>query len=467
MGSDSPQPPAWYKRGWCLAVALIALFAGMSLFYGRVIIQSDGITYYALTRSLVCDKDFDLENEMGWIKDLRLRYTRSGREVSVYSCGYAILYAPMMALLNGHNALDSWMPYAQNIFFPFGQSLAVFLNSVILGLLAVYFGYRTARANGDQREKALFISIAIFLGTTLVFYTFSAPSFPHAADAFLVAASFVLILTPFRGRSVLLGFTLGMMVLLRNVNVVMLPAMVLTHLYLERKRRVTPILMVILQLFLGALPTMVLQFYYNITLYGNPFLTGYGSAPPPEFSEFASRVYRVMFRPSLGIFIWSPITFLGLIGLILGSIHRKPASLLSLACVLIFLLTLSLFGLIYPGASFGNRYFTLLFVFWVVGLSELLQTRWKRIVGILATVAMIWTLILFNAYYIVFASTTARREFLEDLRTVTPAKELRLAREVYADDQTGSGPIGLWFHSLGSRPYPSLLFILFSREPES
>src|SRR5262249_11151509 len=133
----------------------------------------------------------------------------------------------------------------------------------------------------------------------------------------------------------------------------------------------------------------------------------------------------------------------------------------------IFLLTLSLFGLIYPGASFGNRYFTLLFVFWVIGLSELLQTRWKKVFGILAVVAVAWTLILFNAYYIVFASTTARRELLEDLRTVTPTKELRLAGEVYADDQTGAGPLGLWLHSLGSHPYPSLLFILFSDEPES
>src|SRR5262249_22307671 len=151
-------------------------------------------------------------------------------------------------------------------------------------------------------------------------------------------------LSPFRGRSVLLGFTLGMMVLLRNVNVVLLPPMVLAHLYLERRRKVTSIWFIILQLLLGALPTMVLQFTYNITQYGSVFLTGYGSAPAPAFSEFVSRMYKVMFRPSLGIFIWSPITFLGFIGLILGVIHRKPASVLGLVCVVVFLLTLSLFG---------------------------------------------------------------------------------------------------------------------------
>src|SRR5262249_31618547 len=162
-------------------------------------------------------------------------------------------------------------------------------------------------------------TMACFIGTPLAFYTFVTPSFPHAADSFLTAAAFYLIFSNrFKGRNVLVGFVLGLSVLVRNVNVVFLPPMLLALLSEEYKHQERSIIFVLAEVFIGALPAMVALFYYNWSQYGSPILTGYGT--PPGFNPgLARRIYLITFAPSMGMFIWTPITLVALIGLFSGS----------------------------------------------------------------------------------------------------------------------------------------------------
>ena len=56
-----PNEPS--RRSWWAAALLLLLFVKLGLVYGRIIIDGDGLSYYALTTSLVHDHDFDLENQ--------------------------------------------------------------------------------------------------------------------------------------------------------------------------------------------------------------------------------------------------------------------------------------------------------------------------------------------------------------------------------------------------------------------
>ncbi|PWT90870.1 MAG: hypothetical protein C5B54_06365, partial [Acidobacteria bacterium] len=395
-----------------IGVSILALFAGMALLYGRIIIQNDGITYYASTRSLVLDRNFDLTNESTYLNDLRVVH-RGNQTVSVYSCGYAYLYAPWLWIFNKLDFFGSWKPYGQNAVIPFDQSFAIFAGSVLFGLICVFIGLKFAETNGVSPWRAFFIAVAAFIGTPLAFYTFVTPSFPHAVDSFLTAAAFVLIFLQFKGRNFLLGFVLGLSVMVRAVNIVFLPPMLLTLLYLEYKNEERSLLIVLAEVFIGALPAMVTLFHYNWTQYGSPFRTGYGT-PSGVLPGLPRRLYLISIAPSLGIFIWTPITLLALFGLIAGSLKFKPAFLLALSSILLFCAFTVFFGLIYPGFTFGHRYFTHFYIFWVLGLSEMMKREYWKLIVAGTALAVLWTFLLFNTYFITFASPAARKALWED-----------------------------------------------------
>src|SRR5436853_7336065 len=78
-------------------IILVAFFLVSALLYGRAIIQNDGISYYALTLSLIHDGDFDLENQLPKLREIRgFESPITGKFASTYSCGFGVLYSPFL-----------------------------------------------------------------------------------------------------------------------------------------------------------------------------------------------------------------------------------------------------------------------------------------------------------------------------------------------------------------------------------
>jgi hypothetical protein len=117
----------------------------------------------------------------------------------------------------------------------------------------------------------------------------------------------------------------------------------------------------------------------------------------------------------------------------------------------------------FPGATFGNRFLSHLYIFWVLGLYEI-YVALPRAVMITSAICVLWSFLLFNAYYINFASPE-NRKILSDIQSVTPIKALDLASKAYKSDKSTSNPIQFWYRSLKSAPYPSLHALIW--HPES
>ena len=452
------------RRVPATAVFLFVFF-GMALFYGRAVIQNDGITYYALTKSLIHDGNFDLTNESHLYRDLRtFQSPITNRIASQYSCGYSLLYAPLLALSTLFPSLNSVRPYAQNATFPFTDTLAIFIGTLLFGFLSIFVAYKTLLNVGTEKTTAYLISFAIFCGTPLIFYTFTTPSFIHASDTFIVSMIFYITVRKDPAqvekshlRNVLLGFVLGLSVLLRNINVFLIPPIVLWLLYFERQHGKKRMLITLSEIVAGGIPLLILQLCFNTTQYGGLVTTGYAVPNTDDLHDYF-RMFKVLrsigFHPSIGIFVWSPVTILSICGLIVGIIKRKPYAILAALCILSVVGSICFFRVIWPGASFGNRFLTHLYIFWVIGLYEIIL-YWRKPAFAVSTALVLWTFLLFNVYYIIFPSQISRK-VLGDPRSVTPIKFIQAAIAGYQSDVSASNPLTFWYRSIGSGQYPSL-----------
>jgi hypothetical protein len=306
-----------------------------------------------------------------------------------------------------------------------------------------------------------------------MFYTFVCPSFTHAADAFLVAFAFLLTVAQstdeawkIRLRNIALGFTLALSVLLRNNNIVLVPIFVLGRLYFEGNRNLKKNVITCAEIFAGAIPILGIQLYFNFNQYGRFLTTGYTEATQKLSLVERFRVFNLLIDPVKGIFVWHPITFLAVVGLIAGIVRHRKEAALSLISVAVVILSITFVGKSSPGAAFGQRLLAHLYIFWLVGLYQLFLLI-KRPVVALSILSIFWTFLLLNVYFVVAAHPKqvlgigTERGFHTFRMLRIASDEYRIARET--GDTTG--PIQFWSHSLGARPYPTVLFILFRSKP--
>lgn len=457
---------------------LVSVFCLLMLIYGRIVIESDGISYYALTISLLRDHDFDLANQAEKMPHIHL-VRHSVKPASMYSCGIAILYAPFLWITECLGvlfpSLSQWKPYLQNEGVPFLDALGMFIASSFCSFLTIVI---TAKLLVQRYQAsigiAVFLSLMVFVGTSLAFYTFSSPSFSQAADSLLVAAAFYFAFTkPVLGRTwmknLLTGFFLAFSIMLRNNNIVLILPIVGSILFFERKEGWKRVLITGLQILLGAFPVLLIHGYFNWTQYDQIIATGYRM----DFSERgltrklgAIRNFHAIFTdPGAGMFVWAPITFFAIVGLIVGTFRKRQETIVALLCVVIVIVSIRSMGFAWTGASFGQRFIVHLFVFFVIGIYEL-TLLWKKSTVILCAVCGLWSFLLWNAYLINFASPKFRGTLISELGgKMSPVSLLQNTRAAYSQKKT-LGTVAnfaeFWWNSLGAQPYPSLIHVLLN-----
>lgn len=456
---------------------LVSVFCLLTLICGRIVIESDGISYYALTVSLLRDHDFDLANQAEKMPQVHL-VRHSVKPASMYSCGIAILYAPFLWFTECLGvlfpSLSQWKPYLQNEGVPFLDALGMFLASLFCSFLTIVITAQLLVRNYHASfGMGVFLALMVFVGTSLAFYTFSSPSFSQAADSLLVAAAFYFAFAkPAQGktwmRNMLPGFFLAFSVMLRNNNIVLILPIVGSILFFERKEGWKQVFITGLQILLGAFPVLLVHAYFNWTQYGHIIATGYRM----DFSErgltrklWAIQNFHAIFTdPGAGMFVWAPITFFAIVGLIVGTFRKRQETIVALLCVVIVIVSIRSMGYAWTGASFGQRFIVHLFVFFVIGTYELTLLSKKSVVFVCA-VCCFWSFLLWNAYLINFASKFRGTLISELGGEMSPVSLLQNSRTAYTEKKN-SGTVAnfaeFWWNSLGAQPYPSVIHVLLN-----
>jgi len=350
-------------------MTLLLLFLALD----RPLVRGDSLAYLAWLDSLAGDLDFDLANQAAKFAHLNdyqiFFYERTQRYASVFPYGVAFLYLPFYWLAGAADRLalfhpnDGYFLVHQGVTFAYGFFSLV--GSNLYSLLAALLAFLAARRLSSLKVACL-SSLALFLGTPLLYYTTIEPLNSHIPGTFLVALFLYLYLAYGHRKATwfVLGLVAGLALLVRWQLVLYPLAWGLVELP-KRPRRVA------LSSFGFALVSWHLPFTWW-RLFGSPFVVPASLQRQRPFLAGPVFVKEVLFSPERGLFVWSPLVLLALLGLMpLFRRERRLSIFFALAFLFQLLMNASLYDW-YGGWAFGMRRMTELYPLLVCSLAVLL-----------------------------------------------------------------------------------------------
>jgi len=364
--ADVPDAVRRYDRAYTVALALglvgslaVTMFA-VRLREDKRIIIGDANAYYAWARSVLLDHDIDFRSDYQLLyprvqmPSEATEFTPRGLVVNKYPVGVAILEVPgfllghAAAILSGVPADGASLPYQGSVTW-----------SLMLYCIASFYLLYRAFANFgvDRRWAAGFCTIAL-VGTNLIHYVADA-GMSHAAGVTVTnALLFMISRLPGSERRVphllglLLGVLIGLLFLIRNTNILLLPFLIALA-WRQRRWQAAEVLPALA----GALGVAAIQPITLHLLWGQWRLSTY---PAEHFSAGLMGVVGTLFSHRHGLFVYSP-WYAALLFLTGCAMFRQKALFgVAVAAVGSFALFAAANGTWWCwwfGHSFGNRAF--------------------------------------------------------------------------------------------------------------
>ena len=335
---------------------------------------ADSFAYFAPLRSAVFDRDLDYANEARAWGYEPAAATETGLRRSAQSIGPALVWTPFFLAAHGYVLLDNRLGSARHPADGFSQPYrratwagtlaAVAVGGVLLALAA-------ARIVGPA--AGLLGALAALAASPVLYYAWLAPMMAHGVE-FGVAAA--LLWATLRARDdtagsawLWVGALFGLLVAVRWQALVLLVCVAPPAFVAWRDRRLSTLMLGVAAAlaFLTFLPQMLTW----QALYGRPITVPQGSGfmdwSSPHFSD-------VLFSANHGLFSWTPLMFLGFLGLVAGLRRER---ILCATGILAFLATAWVNGSVADwaaGDAFGARRFCLVVPLLGVGVAFAAET---------------------------------------------------------------------------------------------
>lgn len=307
---------------------------------------------------------------------------QNGRMINKYPVGVALLQAPFYLagrlvdasedparLASPRAAFQGWRAWFTVLSAPF---------YVTLGLYLLYLSWRAAFPQ-QQAWKAALSVIAIVPFTSLLYYSTIEGLMSHSYSFFLFS-SYIYLLgqlyrAPHRRHYLLLGLTVGLILVVRPFNLLLLglyPLALVPLLDWDLRGRGPMLRSALLAGFLGALILALPQLAYYKHAYGSWLTYSYGEE---TFYWSRPQLLKVLTSPKQGLFIYLPILGLWTLGLF-RKLWQSPRRFLPLTTALLLISYIySCWHMWYYGCGYGIR----VYVEWfpLLGLS-LGYFRWPQ-----------------------------------------------------------------------------------------
>jgi hypothetical protein len=353
---------------------------------------ADEIEYFSYLHSIFFDHDLEFGNEYQYFYDrdpaglagfkgtfLERREPLTGRHINFGPIGTALLWSPFYAL--AHVVVLILARLGSNV-VPDGLSWpyqAVCYASALYGLVGLFMVYRALVLYGRFAEfTSLLATLGVFLATPLLYYMTLAPGFSHAVSLFTIMLMLNVFLRLREDKDasvwgwVLVGAVGGLAGLVREQDALFLliPGADLLAEALRTgafKRGLLRLAGMSAAAFLVFLPQRLVYHALNGTFGPSHLVTRKLVYTSPHFID-------VLFDPGHGLFLWSPILLLAVVGLFILPVGPRKA--LGWLFLLGFLVQVWINGSLQSwtqAGAFGSRRFlssTPLFAF---GLAALLS----------------------------------------------------------------------------------------------
>ena len=308
-------------------------------------LQSDGFYYFAYLRSLVFDRDVEFSNDYRLLglgdKPHLFEPTPTGYAQSAWTIGPAIVWAPFFAAAHpvaGRLAAGGADVSTNGISYPYRQ--AVCIAGLVYALLGCWFMYRLALLFFEARLAAGAVAFTI-AGSFMLWYTVKEPSMTHAPSMAGVAAlAWMWAATHGRRTPVqwaLLGLLAGFITMIRwqNALFAILPAYEAATLLLDaarrKDRRALKGTLAAGAIFtacaaVGFLPQMLAW----KSIYGSYLAV---SPVGPQIRWWDPHLVDILWSSRNGLLAWSPILYVGALGLLALAFARPWIGVPSLVAI--------------------------------------------------------------------------------------------------------------------------------------
>jgi hypothetical protein len=380
---------------------------------------SDEIQFFSWLHSWTFDHDADFQNEYthfyqagpgrnpGFRDTFLERTTEAGRRPNFAPIGSALLWLPFYAVAHGI-ALVTGRP--ADGYGPL-YIAAVTYSSALYGFLAVLLSAAIARRVLGTSAVS---SVVVLCGTPLLFYMYVAPGFSHACSAFAVSL-FLLIWLVVRERWTIggvatLGIAAAIMAMVREQDAFFVLGPMVDF---ARSTTTSPLRSRLAAAAAGA-ASFVLAYAPQLAAYqalnGHP---GPTRLVTRKMTWTAPHFLDVLFSSQHGLFVWTPLALVAVVGLVLltcrsstvpltsshaSAAGRRDAKWIGAIALLMFLAQVYVAGSVESwtvAGSFGQRRFVAATPLLVLGLAAFPTLPWFgrrafRIIGAALVLLCIW-----------------------------------------------------------------------------
>ncbi|HTI36086.1 MAG TPA: hypothetical protein VL484_00895 [Vicinamibacterales bacterium] len=375
---------------------------------GRIVV-GDAMHQYVQLRSAVFDRDLrftndylhlygltpqTIDDETRWI----IETNATGHVRNLMPVGPALLWAPAFLLTTA----GVWLVDHAGWHYPLDGYGRLFQASagytgIAAAAIAAWLSYLTAAAFFDRRT-AIWATLAIWLGSSAVYYSVISPAYSHAPSMLAVSVfCFAWIRTRGRqtlGRYAVLGGLAGIAALMRWQDAILLivPA-IEAGASIRRDGWLAAVARISMSV-ACALAAFTPQMFVWQRLYGHPLTIPQGAA----FMQWRQpALVAVLFSDNHGLFTWTPVIALACLGLV-PLVRRAP--LVGVGCIAFLAISWYVNAAVadwWAGEAFGARRFVGCFPVFVLGMAAVYdgwRTHPARIAGCTAVFVALTFLLL-------------------------------------------------------------------------
>ncbi len=355
-----------YRAARLVVVALCLVGAAVYFRHGTRL-GADGPNYFAQARSLLFDFDIDYGNELERVPGMVPGMPERAMGLPLVSLPFLALAHLSLKLgkLAGLDLVADGFGYPYETAFGLASYLVGAIGLIVMLRLAFQF---------FSPGVALLSVVTVGMSSFLAWYMVVEPAMPHAvsAAAVAVAIGYWLARRPLAGTRdwIVLGILFGLASLARWQNVAFLALPLLDALMKPRR----PLRQVASSL-LGFAVAFTPQLAYWQAMAGSPFAIS-TERHAVQWTQLS--VAEVLFSTNRGLFPWSPVLYLGFIGLL---IWLRAAPRIASLCLLGFFLQLYINSSVemwYGGWAYGGRRFDNTLVLFVLGFAVALDFIRRR-----------------------------------------------------------------------------------------
>jgi len=372
-----------FKLSFALTI-LIYLFSTKIFYKNGHYVGGDGAYYYAYMRSFCFDGDIDLKNDSEIYNRNFSQDSPYRMEEGVYHfpIGSSILWSPFLFFSHLTSKFIRLLGYPVSI-NGYGKiyEVGVCLGSIVYGFIGLFLCFKTSELYFDFEKKVALTSVfTLFYASNVIYYFLLEPSVSHCNSLFCVSAFFYFVFRTKNSQTkkdfTILGFFCGLMTLARWQNVLfgVLVLLPIQSLEKRQKKKKTAISLILLSFFLTILPQLVFWKY----AYGSFLLIPQGKG---FMNWFSPKIFQILFSTNHGLFTWSPILLVAMMGLVFLCFEEKERRKSALLLMAVFLSQLYINSVVidwWGGSSFGMRRFINCFPIFVTGLSAFIVKFPKR-----------------------------------------------------------------------------------------